>query len=73
MRDPVYYSGTFGARMGILMHELAHKIGLPKEEFPNDSWGAGSEANTLRIIQLCRDAIKAVASKWNETYSEIPK
>jgi RHS repeat-associated protein len=73
MRDPVYYSGTFGARMVILMHELAHKIGLPNEEFPDDALGPGSEQNTLKIIQLCRDAIKDIARKWNEKYSEIPK
>lgn len=44
--------------MVILMHELAHKIGLPDEEFPDDRFGAGSEQNTLKIIQLCRDALK---------------
>jgi len=59
--------------MVILMHELAHKIGLPKGEFPDDRLGPGSEQNTLKIIQLCRDAIKNIAKKWNETYSEIPK
>jgi RHS repeat-associated protein len=74
MRDPVYYSGTFGARMVILMHELAHKIGLPYEEFPLDQFDQNqSEKNTLKIIQLCRDAIKDIAKKWHETYSEIPK
>jgi RHS repeat-associated protein len=73
MRDPVYFSGTFGARMVILMHELAHKIGLPNAEFPDDGLGSGSEQNTLKIIQLCRDAIKDIAKKWHETYSEIPK
>jgi RHS repeat-associated protein len=73
-RDPVYYSGTFGARMVILMHELAHKIGLPNGEFPDDGIDvAQSEKNTLKIIQLCRDAIKDIAKKWHETYSEIPK
>ncbi len=73
MHDPVYYSGTFGARMVILMHELADKIGLPNQEFPDDGFGPGSEQNMLKIIQLCRDAIRDIAKKWNETYSEIPK
>jgi Mlc titration factor MtfA (ptsG expression regulator) len=60
--------------MVILMHELAHKIGLPNGEFPDDGIDvAQSEKNTLKIIQLCRDAIKDIAKKWHETYSEIPK
>ena len=64
MRDPVYYSGTFGARMVILMHELAHKIGLPYEEFPLAQFDQNqSEKNTLKIIQLCRDAIKDIAKE----------
>jgi len=50
--------------MVILMHELAHKIGLPYEEFPLAQFDQNqSEKNTLKIIQLCRDAIKDIAKE----------
>jgi RHS repeat-associated protein len=53
---PVYRSGSFGARMVILLHELAHKV-MPPEFTPDALSTAASVKNTELVIQHCKAAI----------------
>lgn len=53
---PIYDPGSFGARMVILLHELAHKVHAPG--IANDRLSPGdSEKNTRLVIQHCGLAI----------------
>jgi RHS repeat-associated protein len=52
--------GSFGARMVILLHELAHKVmppGFTRDGRLDDPANA-SEKNTQRVVDHCKDAIK---------------
>jgi hypothetical protein len=52
--DPIfgYQPGSWGARMTILLHELSHKLNIPK--FLNDGFSIPqSETNTQLLLQHC--------------------